>query len=235
MKLALAAYECRNNDLVFNLRQIEKGMQAARGRAELVCFGEAFLQGFDALRWDYARDLTVAVPTDGEVFRQLKDWTLQYGVDLLLGYLERSGQDLFSSCALLGGGKLLHNYRRISRGWKELRITGEHYREGEDTSPLRYRGRELRIALCGDLWDAPERFAPASLLLWPVYVNYALEEWPEAEQEYAVQAAAAAETTLMVNPLMKEPCSHGGAFVFRAGKTLQRLPLDTEDLLIAEV
>ena len=50
MRIALASARVRNNDMAFNLSQMRKYMAQAREQnADLVCFGEAFLQGFDAL------------------------------------------------------------------------------------------------------------------------------------------------------------------------------------------
>lgn len=31
-------------------------MKAAQGKVGLLCFGETFLQGFDALSWEYEND-----------------------------------------------------------------------------------------------------------------------------------------------------------------------------------
>ena len=78
MKIALASAKFKNNDVPFNLRQIEDCMlQAKEAGAELVCFGEAFLQGFDALTWYWERDRDVAVTTDSEVFRALERLTAE--------------------------------------------------------------------------------------------------------------------------------------------------------------
>lgn len=49
MRIGLASYEVKNKDVAFNLSQMERAMEKARGKVELLCFGEAFLQGFDAL------------------------------------------------------------------------------------------------------------------------------------------------------------------------------------------
>ena len=85
MKIALASAKFKNNDVPFNLRQIEDCMlQAKEAGAELVCFGEAFLQGFDALTWYWERDRDVAVTTDSEVFRALERLTADTGIDLLV-------------------------------------------------------------------------------------------------------------------------------------------------------
>ena len=234
MRVGSASYECRNNDIPFNLSQMERAMKAARGSVSLLCFGEAFLQGFDALSWSYERDREIAVTADSPVMERLKGMTVRYGVDLLFGYLERWEDGIYSSCAVLAEGRLLHNYRRISRGWKEYTMTDGHYREGSDTGGFLYRGFPVTIALCGDLWDFPERFRADRLLIWPVYVNFSLGDWRRYEAEYAAQARLAARRTLMVNPISREPASHGGAFYFVDGKTEKRLPFDTEDILMVD-
>ena len=56
MKIGLASYEYRMNDICFNLKQIEKAIVESKD-ADLVCFGEAFLQGFAAVTSDYEMDI----------------------------------------------------------------------------------------------------------------------------------------------------------------------------------
>lgn len=235
MKIGLVSYECRNGDTAFNLSQIERAMRAAQGRADLLCFGESFLQGFDALSWNYEADREIAVSAGSEIMERLCALTRQYGTDLLLGYMERDRDAIYSSCAVMVNGKLVHNYRRISKGWKEYTRTDGHYREGIETGGFLYHGRPVTIALCGDLWDFPERFSTDHLLIWPVYVNFGLDEWPGYEVEYAKQAQLAGRKTLMVNPITRDPVSHGGAFYFVDGRTAEKLSYDTEDILIVEV
>ena len=234
MKIGLAPYKFKNNDIAFNLSQIEKAMQSMQGKADLLCFGETFLQGFDALSWDFEKDKNIAVSQDSPIMRQLCDWTLRYGVDLLLGYLERDGDSIYSSCVVLEQGKNVHNYRRISKGWKEPTADG-HYQEGNDTREFLYRGRRFQIALCGDLWDFPERFQTDHILIWPIYVNFPLEDWANYEQEYAEQARLASRQTLLVNSISDDPIAHGGSFYFANGHIEKRTAYDEEEILLVEV
>lgn len=235
MNIGLVSYEFRNNDIPFNIAQMERAMRAAQGSADLLCFGETFLQGFDALSWKYEQDRDAAISADSPVMEQLRGLTLRYGVDLLFGYIERCGDTLYSSCAVIENGNLLHNYRRVSRGWKEYTITDEHYREGSDTGGFLYHGQPVTIALCGDLWDFPERFRTDHLLIWPVYVNFSLDEWTRYEIEYAGQAQLAARKALMINSISQEPKSYGGAFYFKDGRIEKKLPYDTEAILIVNI
>lgn len=235
MKIGLAAYEFRNNDIAFNLSQMERAMKSVQGKVGLLCFGEAFLQGFDALSWNYEADQQTALSSSSPSIERLCAMTRKYGVDILFGYIEKDQEAIHSSCAVIEKGTLLHNYRRISKGWKEYTITDGHYQEGNAVHEFLYQNQPILIALCGDLWDFPERFQTESLLIWPVYVNFTLAEWEKYVQEYARQAALACRRTLLVNPLSKEPPSHGGAFHFADGAVAESLPFDTEGILIVDI
>ena len=236
MRIGLVSYRCENQNLSFNMSQIEQAMKRSEGKADLLCFGEAFLQGFDSLCWDYETDKLTALEFSSETIAQLREWTVQYGVSLMTGYIEKDREKLYSSCVVISDGEIVHNYRRISKGWKEYSITDGHYCEGIDTEPFRLKGKDIGLALCGDLWDFPERFRTDNLLIWPVYVNYTPDEWNSgALDEYAAQAALAAKDVLMINPLDNEPVNHGGSFHFHDGRIAARLPFDEEEILIVQI
>lgn len=161
---------------------------------------------------------------------------MRYGVSLITGYIEKDGEKLYSSCAVISGGGIVYNYRRISKGWKEYSRTDGHYCEGDETGSFCLQGKEMTLALCGDLWDFPDRFRTDGLLIWPVYVNYTVEEWNAGViDEYAAQAALAAKDVLMVNPIDSAPVNHGGSFHFHNGRTAARIPFDEEGILIADI
>ena len=236
MKIGLVSYRCENGNLPFNLAQIERALRETQGKADLLCFGETFLQGFDALCWDYEKDRAVGVSRDSETFARLKQLTVKTGVDLLTGYIEAEGDALYSSCALIEEGKLLFLYRRISKGWKEYTITDAHYREGDEVASFVYRGKRCCIALCGDLWDAPERFRQnAEILFWPVYICYTPEEWQNGIlEDYAAQTEGIAGTVLLVNSFCPGD-AFGGCAVFRNGTVDASLPMTEESLLLVDI
>ena len=219
------------------MSQIERAMKLSEGKTDLLCFGEAFLQGFDSLCWDYDTDQATALELSSETMALLRKWTVRYGVSLITGYIEKARDKLYSSCAVLSEGKTVHNYRRISKGWKEYSITDGHYCEGTGTGLFQLKGKDIGLTLCGDLWDFPERFETENLLIWPVYVNYTTDEWENggALCDYAAQAALAAKDVLMVNPLDNDPVNHGGAFHFHDGQVAARLPFDEEGILIVSI
>lgn len=171
-------------------------------------------------------DMKMAAEQDSLPVAKIRELSLQYRKAVMVGYIEKDGRDIYSSYALIENGEIVHNYRRISKNRKDYEKTCENYREGTDTSSFLFHGVEMTAALCGDLWIYPESFRSHGLLLWPVYVNFDLDE--SESGEYAKQAAMACGKALLVNPLSKEPASRGGAFFFENGKVKQSLGLDKE-------
>jgi len=53
--------------------------------------------------------------------------------------------------------------------------------------------------------------------------------------KYARQAALVSKDTLMVNPVADDPVNHGGSFRFENGSVTERIPFDTEGILIVAV
>ena len=237
MKIALASAKIIDRDINHNLAQINRYMTEAKAKdADLVCFGEAFLQGFNALTWQYDRDKEIALSPSSKEFLQIATFTKEIGIDVLFGYNEFDGDIIYSACALIANGRIIHNYRRISKGWKEYSKTDEHYKEGSTVEVFDYKGKKCVIGLCGDLWDHPERFALGEdLLLWPVYVCWTKEEWENGGKiEYAEQAKLCCENTLYINSIC-DGDSFGGAAHFFGGKVQKELPIFNEGLLYIKI
>ena len=236
MRIGLVSYRCISGNISFNLSQIERALRDVHGNADLLCFGEAFLQGFNCLCWDYETDKAIAVDHDSDAIARLKQLSVQYKTALLVGYIEKDEQSIYSSCIVIDKGKTVHNYRRISKGWKVFSITDRHYCEGNETGEFDLHGIKIMLALCGDLWEYPQRFKTDNLLIWPVYLNFERDEWENGlPADYARQAALAAKDTLMVNSIDYDPVSHGGSFRFQNGVVADRIALDEEDILIVDV
>lgn len=234
MKIALASARIIDADVKHNLSQMERYMKEAKSAgADIVCFGEAFLQGFNALSWQYEEDRKIALSTSSQEFAQIKRWTKEINIDVLFGYNELEQESIYSSCALIADGEIIHNYRRISRGWKEYTQTDTHYKEGSTVEAFNYKGRNCVIGLCGDLWEYPERFAIGEdILFWPVYVCWTEEEWENGgKAEYAEQAKLCCKNTLYVNSI-SDADAFGGAAHFMCGKIQKELPIFNEGLLI---
>ena len=248
MRAALAAVSLLDGDVSGNLARMAKAAREAKTCGASLCvFGECAVQGFNALSWEYEADRDRGISADSEAFRRLCALSRGIGIDLLFGYIERDGDALYSSCALIEDGILTRNYRRVSRGWKEFRRTDSHYREGDGPLIFDYRGIRCLAALCGDLWDSTAPLfqnTGADLLLWPVYICYSPEEWENGiRREYAEKAAEFAPRALLVNSLCRirtqnggeETDAWGGCACFEGGKTTASLPMDRTGILFAEL
>ncbi|AXU09819.1 carbon-nitrogen hydrolase family protein [Parvimonas micra] len=237
MKIGLVSYEFKNGKIEYNIKKIKKAIISANGKADLLCFGETFLQGFDSLSWNYEIDKNIAITKESVTMEKLKKLSEKHKIDLGIGYIEREKEKIYSSFVVIGKEKIIHNYRRITKNWKEYSITDEHYCEGKISASFIYKNREFKIALCGDMWICPEKFKTNGILLWPVYCNFTKEEWENTEQsDYAKQSKLASDNVLLVNSITKEePISIGGAYYFKNGKIENSLELDKEDILFVEI
>lgn len=245
MRIALASACVRNNDIAFNLAQMRTYMVNAKEQnADLVCFGEAYLQGFDAFSWAYEKDRAIALSVKDELFQQLILESAEREIDLLFGFLEREGAHLYSSCALIGGGRIIHLYRRVSVGWKEYTCTDDHYCEGDTVEVFDYRGKKCLIALCGDLWDvtAPRFQLGQELTFWPLYISYSCEEWygqGNERRQYAEKAAEFGGDVLMINsvddPAPQESPALGGCCWFANGQVVEEHALGSEGMLVVDL
>lgn len=240
MKFGLMAMEFTEGDTEHNLGIIKKSLEQYSNQGlDLLLFGEAFLQGFDALSFSYEEDRHKAISTESTVFRTLQDKARECNLGVSFGYYELESGLLFSSQAFIGGdGQLVHNFRRISQGWKEPGTDSDLYKEGPGFATFLYQERKLAIGLCGDLWDygpAMKKIEP-EIVLWPVYMDYSLAKWEEEKHEYAHQAGGICPHVLLVNSICAgEDRAKGGAAYFREGRIAQELPGGQEGILIVEV
>ena len=140
--------------------------------------------------------------------------------------------------------RLIDVFRRVSVGWKDVRRTDGHYREGDGFHLFSYGGIRFATALCGDLWTPgkPEELAAlgADAVLWPVWCDYPAAEWNEqVKLEYAAQASRCGCPVLYVNPFCVDPdapdAAAGGAACFSGGRIVCEAPAGESGILFVEL
>lgn len=95
MKIGLACYEFRNGNIGFNLFQMQRGLFEARENgADMLCFGEGFLQGFDAMSFSYERDCDIAAHIDDDSFCR---YVIQQDINKIAFDLREAHKDDFFS------------------------------------------------------------------------------------------------------------------------------------------
>ena len=97
MKIALACTPVENRNMDFNEREIHKAISAVSGKADLIVFGEAVLQGFDCLCWDYETDRHIGVAlTEDPIQRILKSAKINE-IAISCSIIKREGDQRYSS------------------------------------------------------------------------------------------------------------------------------------------
>lgn len=242
MKIALACMPVENRNMDFNEREIHKAMEAVSGKADLIVFGEAVLQGFDCLCWDYETDRHMGAALTDAPMGRIRQSAITYKIAVSFGFIQRDGERLYSSQVFIGAdGEIFHVFRRLSKGWKEFARTDHHYQEGAGFEKFSYQGVTFTIGLCGDLWTEglPEQINAlhGDVVLWPVWCDYTPEDWNRRlKYDYARQAALCGENVCLVNPFCCAPdCAAGGAAYFRAGHIVEELPAGQRGILIVDV
>ncbi len=239
MRIGLISEAFIDKDLDFNFAQMTRWLRKSEGKAyDLLCFGESFAHGFDGLSWNYEEDLKIALHKDDQRICQLAQTARECKTGIAFGYIERDGQNLYSSYLVLSAeGKQLCNFRRLSPGWKEPIANPVTYLEGKTYDTFQLKDKTFGIAICGDLWhdDLLENFQQqkSDLLLWPLYINYNPHEWEVQEKAaYAERAGMLKRPVLMINSLSAPPNqSFGGAYLFDEGIIKAELAMGDSGIL----
>lgn len=242
MRIGLIAERYIDGDLDFNFFQMSRWLSDySQQGCDLLCFGESFAHGFEALCWQQKHDIRIALTQDDKRIQQLAKVARENETGIGFGYIEREGRKLFSSYMVISSrGDLLFNFRRVSPGWKTSAADSGIYLEGSSYDCFQLNGKTIGAAICGDLWhdDLLLKFnaQPSELLLWPLYVSYTPEYWYGGERDaYAQRVASLNRPVLMINSISDPPDqAFGGAYVFDSGRISQELPLGQSGILIFE-
>lgn len=241
VKVVLCCVRFVNGDVRYNIDKITSMCGKFADDADLLLFGESFLQGIDGLAWDYEKDVDIAVTQDSPEICEIRAAAARYGISVGFGYMEKVGDKIYSSyMAISETGEIICNYRRMSVGWKVRRADG-HYCEGSAPVCFELRGMKCTVALCGDLWtdDVAESIGGcgADLILWPVYTDFDVNEWNSAMKlEYAERASTYCGKALLVNSVCDgEGFAKGGGAYFTDGKIAAETPAGGESVLAVEV
>lgn len=243
MNILLAALSFKNGNLIYNKNQIVSTIKEYNNKVDLILFGESFLQGFDALTWNFEIDKNIALSKDSKLIKEIKKLCKKFNVSVSFGYFELFDSKIFSSQIVINKqGKIIFNYRRVSSGWR-IKETDDHYQEGTSFSSFELDNKTFTVGLCGDLWNEDNVNIVSNLssdyLLWPVYTDFNYDKWNNVEKnEYAMQAKKFNKLTLYVNSYCldgDDEIAKGGAAVFEDGKIINEIPSGKEDVLIIKI
>lgn len=235
MKIGLVVAKTQDNQTQKNMRTIIKLIDKYQDH-DLILFSEAFLQGFNSLSWDYEIDKNIAVSVDSPEITQIRE-AAQNKNSAGFGFLESYENKIYCSYIIIGkDSQTIDLYRRVSIGWKEYSKTDSHYCEGTKFHSFTFNGKKMATALCGDLWDDFNikriNNLKASLILWPVHLDYSKEQWELERRDYLDQMAKINCPIALVNDISE--FSRGGAIFFNNTQE-SFIPLDKEGILTFEI
>lgn len=121
MKCALAAVGFLNGDIEYNKAVLFDTLEKCAGRADVVIFGEAFLQGFDSINFTAEHDMAVAVSCKDRLIHEICGMAKKNAIAVSFGFLEKDCGVFFSSQMTIDqNGRMIDRYRRVSPGWKKI-------------------------------------------------------------------------------------------------------------------
>lgn len=89
MKIALAAVGFYERDIEYNRNKILKCLKENSGKAELILFGETFLQGFEVLDWKYETDQHMALSVSDSNIQMIRKAAEENALAVSFGFLEK--------------------------------------------------------------------------------------------------------------------------------------------------
>ncbi len=94
-----------------NFELIMRIMVDFKGQADLICFGEAFLHGFDALCWDYKKDKEIAINLRSKYLTDIKTAAKEHKISVSFGFYEVFEESIYSSYIIIDhSGEILYRY-----------------------------------------------------------------------------------------------------------------------------
>lgn len=245
MRLILAAVGFVNEDIEYNKKRIIDSMAKYAGRADMVIFGEAFLQGFYGVNFEPDHDSNIAVEKDSALISDLCFAAKKNSIGVSFGFIEIEDGFFYSSQITIDKkGNVIDLYRRVSPGWKE-KTAGDLYREGQNFHSFAFLGKRIAVVLCGDLWyeknvQEIKKLKP-DCVWWPVYTDYNFQDWNTSIKfAYADQAAKVGRPVLYVNSVCldkadEQEIAKGGASYFENKRIILETPAGLESELSIEL
>ena len=243
MNIGLASAKFINNDIDFNLNNCIRFTKKAKKRnADLVIFGETYLQGFESLVWKPENDLAVGIKRRSEIMDKLRNCCNEENIAIGIGYIEREENKLYSSYLVIDkNGNDIANYRRISIGWRKDDVDIKIYKEGTEFYIFEFMGYKMTIGLCGNFWtdEIIDKFPRDNIeiVLWPVFVSWNNKKMGTDEiNEYIEQAKKINKNIFYVNSICegKNYKAYGGAFAIKNNELKAVLDQGKEDILLVD-
>ncbi len=95
MRIALAALGFVNKDINHNKMVIIDTLNNLKNKVDIVLFGEAFLQGFDSLSFDYEKDKYIPLSIYSDVIREIIETAKNNQIAVSFGFIEKEDNKVY--------------------------------------------------------------------------------------------------------------------------------------------
>ena len=227
LRLLLAQRDLIVGDVDGNAtRVLESARAAATAGADIVLLPELALAGYPP------EDLLFHSGFRRQIDAALERLGRDAGnVDVLFGYPEYSGREIFNSAALIRGGRVHANYRKQALPNYKVFDEKRYFTAGREATIASIGGARVALLVCEDIWERePVRQACAAGAEVLLVINaspYQLHKQREREQVARDRVAEVRLPLVYLNLVggQDELIFDGNSFVLGAdGQLTQRLP-----------
>jgi NAD+ synthase (glutamine-hydrolysing) len=237
LRLLLAQYDMVVGDVDGNAARVGAAARAgAEAGADLVLLPELALSGYPP------EDLLFHSGFRRQVRAAVERLCREPGADVLIGYPEYDGREIYNSAALIRGGRVHANYRKQVLPNYKVFDEKRYFSAGRLPTLVDIHGARVAMLVCEDIWEREPALqasaAGAEALLVINASPYELHKQREREQ---VAGERVAETRLPLVYLnlvggQDELVFDGNSFVLAADGTLaRRLPAWRETAEVVEL
>jgi len=162
MKVALAQINPTIGAFDQNLNKIFKNIdQAIKQQCDLIVFSEMVLSGYPP------KDV---LEKQEFISRQPISQLVNHvgGIGVICGWVEKSGNDLYNTAALIKNGQILHKaYKRLLPVY-DVFDEQRYFKAGTRCDVVDFCGHKIGLTICEDIWNDPEFFGCSTYELDPV-------------------------------------------------------------------
>jgi predicted amidohydrolase len=242
MPLRVAACQLPDvrDDVPQTLAMIEAcAAHSQRAGVRLVCFPEAFLQGYSA---DPRHVAATAIDLASSAFRRMLARLDSLAPLLVLGLIERDGNAFFNSAVVIQRGVLVGRYRKVHL----LKGESSTFAPGDGYPVFDVDGAKFGVNICYDLCFSESvaqiAAAGAGLVVCPCSNMMSApkaEEWRHRHNAIRAERAREAGVWLLSADVTGERdgrISYGPtAVIDPSGAVVDQVPLETTGMVIAEI
>lgn len=238
MRIAISSKQFINNDTEANLNTMFDTMKAAKDLgAEVIVFGEAFLQGFEALKWNYDFDKGIALNIYSEPINRLCKTSRKLNLDVIFGYYEKDGTLISSSSLIIERGEPIYNYKRLTKSFNKPSNADRHYYEGQVVEVFEYRHMRCMIASGNDLLSLTDLYSRnEEILFCPTYeVINSQEEYVSYINKLKEASKKLEHTNVIVVNSKCQDKTLGGAWHLIDGELINKIDLIKDNIVLINI